>query len=672
MESFPLSGLNLGKKERHSVFLGHRLSLPASGGVGKENVAPGGDGAMKRSFLGQYWMVFVGSGLAMVLVTVGLAVGVMALKAESAKNKSVSTELSSEVPPMQVRPPVAPARLLNGSDRIPMAPPAAVLDTFVARPIREVVKKEPVPEIPNEKENPEIGQPEPKGFMVLLDHLNHKSPQVRLRAIVGLGKMGAAAKDAVPAIAKALSDPDKEMRNAAGKALARIGPTAVPVFIQELKNPASRNDILSARNLALIGPDAADAVPALTECLKQKDNDLLATAAHALGEIGPPSWKAATSLTLLLGDGNPEVQKQARAALAKIGPGAIPALRGALKSPQSPIRRRAADLLALQGSKAKDATGDLIALLKDKQPAVRKAAALSLAAIGPDASQASEALVDCVQDKDASVRAAVALALGHIRARGQAISTLVNLFRDPVQDVRLQAIGAIVKFGPSAINVLINTVPHEDLNMRTSAIFALGEIGPAAKDAVPLLIEQLQDKLPLIRNQSALALGKIGPRAAEKAIEPLKESVLKEREIPVRINMRLALVQLQPGDQHAAQELTRDLVSFVTFSNQELFKVMVVQTQSLLQRPRTPAEIMKQIKIQGVLNFYVFRNSFRFGDGLDEWSHKLLQSLGIDAIPAMVDTLNKENMVGGLEGYLWRGMAVLDAPDAGRNSTFFH
>ena len=640
----------------------------------KELVQPSAIQQPRRAVLGQYWMVFVGSGLALALVTATLAFAVIAHKAESANKHSVSADASSEVAAPQSRPILVPARPLYGFQRVSIVPAATLPDASLSRPLLEIAGKDPVQfDVPDGMENPEIGQPEPKGIKDMLARLDHKYSQVRLKAIVGLGRTGAAARDAVPRIAKALGDPDKNIRDAAGKALARIGPAAVPVLIQELKSPASRNHILAARSLAIIGPEAADAVPALTECLKQKDSELLAMVAHALGEIGPLSSKAAASLTLLLGDASPEVQEQSRAALAKIGPGAIPALRGALKSPQSSIRRRAADLLALQGSKAKEATGDLIALLKDKQPAVRKSAALALAAIGPEASQASDALVECAQDTDASVRAAAALALGEIRARGQAISTLVNLFRDPVHDVRFQAIGAIIKIGPSALNGLINTIPHENIHMRTSAIFALGEIGPDAKDAVALLIDQLQDKLPLIRNQSALSLGKIGPRAAGNAVEPLKESIRKESDIPVRISMRLALVQLLPKDKEAARQLNQDVLASVIGTNQDL----VNKTLLSVMRPKTPLEIVRQKKIQGVLDFYTLRNSFRFGDGLDKWSHQLLASLGPEAIPAMVDTLNRDNFVGGNSGFIVNGRQAPDGafvmgnPPPGPMNVFF-
>ena len=632
---------------------------------------------MKQIFR-YYWMVFAGTGVALVLVTGGVTVAVMALQGKEPDTAKVTPSLH--------RLPVVPSSRPGLSEPNPFAPtarPLAVVpDTVGRRAIPIIAKNAPAATQPEDLDRFEdlvIDQPQPKGLKDLLAHLDHKYPKVRLNAIVGLGKMGAAARDAVPAIAKALGDLDKDIVNAAGKALARIGPAAVPVLIQELKNPASRQHILAARSLALIGPDAADAVPVLIDCLKQKDIELRTTAAHALGEIGPASWKASATLTLLVGDpgkegdkkaraAQAELLKQSRAALAQIGPQAIPALRGALKSPNASIRRQAADLIALHGNKAKDAVGDLIDLLKDKQPAARRSAALALAAIGREAAEATDPLIACAADTDPKVRAEVARALGEIRADGQALTTLVNLFGDPVPGVRLQAARAVVKIGPSAINILMNTIPNENFHRRLSAIFALGEIGSKASDAVPLLIEQLQDQLPMIRSQSALALGKIGPKAAKKAVEPLKDRLQEEKEGSVRLGMLLSLVQLQPDDNEAPQLLAKEVHAFVIGTNLDLFKKAVLSAT----RPRTPLEIQRQGQIQGVLNFYVFRNSFRFGDGLDKWSHNLLKSLGVEAIPAMVNTLNKENFIGGKEGYIANGRWVDWQPDAGRNSVFFH
>ena len=56
-------------------------------------------------------------------------------------------------------------------------------------------------------------------------------------------------------------------------------------------------------------------------------------------------------------------------------------------------------------------------------------------------------------------------------------------------------------------------VSADDYEIRLHAIYALAEIGSAAKAAVPTLIDALGDKSVLVQEQAAIALGKIGPIA---------------------------------------------------------------------------------------------------------------------------------------------------------------
>src|SRR5262249_19615942 len=58
----------------------------------------------------------------------------------------------------------------------------------------------------------------------LLADLADKDPKVRRGAAEGLGKLGAAAREAVPALVKALKDPDEPVRDAAAAALQAIDP----------------------------------------------------------------------------------------------------------------------------------------------------------------------------------------------------------------------------------------------------------------------------------------------------------------------------------------------------------------------------------------------------------------------------------------------------------------
>jgi HEAT repeat protein len=70
----------------------------------------------------------------------------------------------------------------------------------------------------------------------LIRQLSGNDFQLRQRAARQLGNLGLAARDAVPALAKALHDPMPDVRGAADRALGQIDTPAVPVLIEALKH----------------------------------------------------------------------------------------------------------------------------------------------------------------------------------------------------------------------------------------------------------------------------------------------------------------------------------------------------------------------------------------------------------------------------------------------------
>jgi HEAT repeat protein len=137
--------------------------------------------------------------------------------------------------------------------------------------------------------------------------LTAREAEDRIRAIEKLGKMGSAAKDAVPALIKALKDEDNQVRLGAVKTLGRIGwaaKEAIPDLIKIIGNMNEDKLIRRRAIIALldIGLEAKDTVPTFIEVLKNKDEDWEVHSAIvvALGKIGREAKDAVPTLVKFL------------------------------------------------------------------------------------------------------------------------------------------------------------------------------------------------------------------------------------------------------------------------------------------------------------------------------------------------------------------------------------
>jgi hypothetical protein len=79
---------------------------------------------------------------------------------------------------------------------------------------------------------------------------------------------------------------------------------------------------------------------------------------------------------------------------------------------------------------------------------------------------------------------------------------------------------AVVSCGVRSVSALTEALKHNQSEVRSSAAYALGQIGSDAYAAVPALITALEDEYLDVRTLAAYALGKIGARA-EAAVPAL-------------------------------------------------------------------------------------------------------------------------------------------------------
>ena len=127
-------------------------------------------------------------------------------------------------------------------------------------------------------------------------------------------------------------------------------------------------------------------------------------------------------------------------------------------------------------------------------------AALALAAIGPDAAKAVPSLAGLLAKEDPGCRYAAVLALGRIgpTAKSTVPALQKQIGKEPM--LAIASVWAIKPIDPAnralastALPVLTKLVTAKDEILRVQAAGALGDLGPEARDAVPLLKKMLDD-----------------------------------------------------------------------------------------------------------------------------------------------------------------------------------
>jgi HEAT repeat protein len=137
----------------------------------------------------------------------------------------------------------------------------------------------------------------------------------------------------VPALARALRDPDPEMRRNVAVALDIVGGgwwhfpdgsarldlrPALPALLLTLQDSDPGVRAWAAQDISDIGAAAATAVSRLRAMLRSADAGSRGSACSALGGIGFPARAALPDLRNALNDSSPEVRQAARAATVSI------------------------------------------------------------------------------------------------------------------------------------------------------------------------------------------------------------------------------------------------------------------------------------------------------------------------------------------------------------------
>ncbi|MGH7171841.1 MAG: HEAT repeat domain-containing protein [Gemmataceae bacterium] len=158
-------------------------------------------------------------------------------------------------------------------------------------------------------------------------------------------------------------------------------------------------------------------------------------------------------------------------------------------------------------------------------------------------------IADLIQQLSSSnfyVRQRAAKQLGNLGvAARDAVPALGKRLHDVYPAVRGSAAKALGQIGTPSVGVLVEALKARDAGVRTRAAQALGQAGPDVKEAVPALIAALKDKHVDVRVAAVDALGEMGAEGKEAA--PQLARLFHDGSGSVREHVRVALVAIGPA-----------------------------------------------------------------------------------------------------------------------------
>jgi HEAT repeat protein len=296
--------------------------------------------------------------------------------------------------------------------------------------------------------------------------------------------------------------------------------SVVPALVEGLQQKGEDVRIKASHYLLRTGPDAKGAIPSLTKLLDDTVPEVRLEAALALVGIDPSkAGGGVPALIAGVESDNDNSVLRAAKALAVLGPvakSAAPALLAKCDTEYPQWRLYSAEALArIQPSQTPKAVEVLVGLLKGKKGAVAHRHAITvLRRIGPNAKAAMPTLTALLADKDYD-HADVAVAMLVIDADGSkpALEWVRKVLTDKGGSDLYELIELLPQLGAAAkplIPELVALLQSKVLLQRERAIEALGEIGPDAKDALPELKKvAASDPRERVRDAIADAVKKI-------------------------------------------------------------------------------------------------------------------------------------------------------------------
>ncbi|MHC4662055.1 MAG: HEAT repeat domain-containing protein [Planctomycetota bacterium] len=297
-------------------------------------------------------------------------------------------------------------------------------------------------------------------------------------------------------------------------------------MVNELQNKSHLVRTTAAKGLGELGLNAISAVPNLVKTLFDDWSGARAAAAEALGNMREKASEAVPFLIQLLDHEKDNVRIAVIKALGNIGSAAreaIPLLLEELEQPTGLYvakSRAAATATLIQMSKHLDDDeirhiADLIA--NHPINTVRKNAIRILTASHPVPDNSLEQIIDnlIIALKNTAINESAEKLL--VLIGYETVPKLAEALDDMATSY--MAAATLSRIGVASMQPLVDGLVHDKPFVRGNCTWALGQIGPPAKSALPQLYELLTDPDSMVRSRAAWAMGKMGNEGVDYLIK---------------------------------------------------------------------------------------------------------------------------------------------------------
>jgi len=383
--------------------------------------------------------------------------------------------------------------------------------------------------------------------------LSDPNPELRVQAARGLAAQGAAAATAVAALADRLSDDVPTVRAHAAHALGAIGPAAASTFTKLAalvvdEDPQVRREAVIAMRALKV--DREQLISEMLKVLETSSSEEVIPAMHAIAEIGKD---AVPALVAALGHEDARYWAcEILALIGPEAVAAVPALAEVLKDPRIEVRREAVLCIGQIGVGAKATAPAVLAMTSDADSGTRAAAVWAAVMIGAPAAELQSRAAALANDQDPMVQVVATWAVAKSAptdavARTAAVEQATVAIKSPQPAVRGAAARVLVDLqvtaetDPDAIEAIIGSLVAYDETVTPVVTNALIQDG---EKSVPRLLKALAR--PDLRGFALMVLWEIGPKAkaARSAIEPLT----KDPDVRLRASAVAALAAVSGDD----------------------------------------------------------------------------------------------------------------------------